>query len=104
LQFEALLKQPGHSAWLIPDHILLDFKYDAVFLTAVHSAAFMTVGCGEAADICSRALLLVLLLLLLLLLLLERPLDVRPLDSFPSFHGARRFSTEFTTALHLFLS
>jgi hypothetical protein len=34
----------------------------------------------------------------------ERPLDVRPLDSFPAFHGTRRFNTEFTTALHLFLS
>jgi hypothetical protein len=29
---------------------------------------------------------------------------VRPLDSFPSFYGARRFFTEFTRALHLFLS
>jgi hypothetical protein len=36
--------------------------------------------------------------------LLERPLDVRPLDSFPEFHGTRRFNTEFTTALHLLLS
>jgi hypothetical protein len=36
--------------------------------------------------------------------LLERPLDVRPLDSFPAFHGTRRFNTEFTTAPHLFLS
>jgi hypothetical protein len=36
--------------------------------------------------------------------LLERPLDVRPLDSFPAFHGTRRFNTEFTRALHLFLS
>jgi hypothetical protein len=36
--------------------------------------------------------------------LLERPLDVRPLDSFPAFHGTRKFSTEFTRALHLFLS
>jgi hypothetical protein len=32
------------------------------------------------------------------------PLDVRPLDSFPAFHGTRRFNTEFTIALHLFLS
>jgi hypothetical protein len=29
---------------------------------------------------------------------------VRPLDSFPAFHGTRRFNTEFTRALHLFLS
>jgi hypothetical protein len=36
--------------------------------------------------------------------LLERPLDVRPLDSFPAFHGTRKFNTESTTALHLFLS
>jgi hypothetical protein len=36
--------------------------------------------------------------------LLERPLDVRPLDSFWAFHGTRRFNTEFTRALHLFLS
>jgi hypothetical protein len=28
----------------------------------------------------------------------------RPLDSFPAFHGTRRFNTEFTRALHLFLS
>jgi hypothetical protein len=34
----------------------------------------------------------------------ERPLDVRPLDSFPTFYGTRRFNTEFTRALHLFLS
>jgi hypothetical protein len=34
----------------------------------------------------------------------ERPLDVWSLDSFPAFHGTRRFNTEFTTALHLFLS
>jgi hypothetical protein len=27
-----------------------------------------------------------------------------PLDSFPAFHGTQRFSTEFTRALHLFLS
>jgi hypothetical protein len=27
-----------------------------------------------------------------------------PLDSFPAFHGTRRFNTEFTRALHLFLS
>jgi hypothetical protein len=36
--------------------------------------------------------------------LLQRPLDVRPLNSFPAFHGTRRFNTEFTRALHLFLS
>jgi hypothetical protein len=36
--------------------------------------------------------------------LLERPLDARPLDSFPAFHGIRRFNTKFTRALHLFLS
>jgi hypothetical protein len=36
--------------------------------------------------------------------LLERPLDVRPLDSFPVFYGTRRFNTEFTRAPHLFLS
>jgi hypothetical protein len=29
---------------------------------------------------------------------------VRPLDSFPAFYGTQRFTTEFTTALHLFLS
>jgi hypothetical protein len=34
----------------------------------------------------------------------ERPLDVKPLDSFPEFHGTRGFNTEFTRALHLFLS
>jgi hypothetical protein len=34
----------------------------------------------------------------------ERPLDVRPLDSFPAFNGTPRFNTEFTRALHLFLS
>jgi hypothetical protein len=28
----------------------------------------------------------------------------RPLDTFPAFHGTRRFNTEFTRALHLFLS
>jgi hypothetical protein len=33
-----------------------------------------------------------------------RGLDVRPLDSFPAFHGTRRFNTEFTRALNLFLS
>jgi hypothetical protein len=36
--------------------------------------------------------------------LLERPLDVRPLDSFLAFHGTQSFNTEFTRALHLFLS
>jgi hypothetical protein len=36
--------------------------------------------------------------------LLERPLDVRLLDNFPTFHGTHRFNTEFTRALHLFLS
>jgi hypothetical protein len=36
--------------------------------------------------------------------LLERPLDVRTFDSFSAFHGIRRFNTEFTRALHLFLS
>jgi hypothetical protein len=30
--------------------------------------------------------------------------DVRPLDSFPAFNGKRKFNTEFTRALHLFLS
>jgi hypothetical protein len=34
----------------------------------------------------------------------ERPLDVMPLDSFPAFHGTRRFNTEFTRGIHLFLS
>jgi hypothetical protein len=29
---------------------------------------------------------------------------VRPLDSFPVFHGTRRFNTQFTRVLHLFLS
>jgi hypothetical protein len=28
----------------------------------------------------------------------------RPLDSFPAFHGTRKFNTEFTRALHLLLS
>jgi hypothetical protein len=32
--------------------------------------------------------------------LLERPLDARPLDSFPAFHATQRFNTEFTRALH----
>jgi hypothetical protein len=36
--------------------------------------------------------------------LLERPPVVMPLDSFPAFCGPRRFNTEFTRALHLFLS
>jgi hypothetical protein len=36
--------------------------------------------------------------------LIERPLDVRPFDSFPAFHGTWRFNTEFTRDLHLFLS
>jgi hypothetical protein len=36
--------------------------------------------------------------------LIERPLDVSSLDSFPEFHGSRRFNTEFTRALRLFLS
>jgi hypothetical protein len=36
--------------------------------------------------------------------LLERSLVVRTLDSFPAFYGTRRFSTEFTRALHLSLS
>jgi hypothetical protein len=36
--------------------------------------------------------------------LLERPPVVRPLDSFPAFHGTRRFNTKFTRALYLFLS
>jgi hypothetical protein len=36
--------------------------------------------------------------------LLERPLDARPLDNFPAFHGTRMVNTEFTRALHLFLS
>jgi hypothetical protein len=31
-------------------------------------------------------------------------LDVRPLDSFPAFHGTGRLNTEFTRALRLFLS
>jgi hypothetical protein len=38
------------------------------------------------------------------LALLERPLDVRTLNSFPAFHGTRRFNTEFIRALYLFLS
>jgi hypothetical protein len=33
-----------------------------------------------------------------------RSLDARPIDSFPAFYGTRRFNTEFTRALHLFLS
>jgi prolipoprotein diacylglyceryltransferase len=36
--------------------------------------------------------------------LLERSLVVRTLGSFPAFYGTRRFSTEFTRALHLSLS
>jgi hypothetical protein len=36
--------------------------------------------------------------------LLESPPVVKPLDSFPAFYGTRRFNTEFTTALHPFLS
>jgi hypothetical protein len=32
-----------------------------------------------------------------------RAFIVRPLDSFPAFHGTRRFNTEFTRALRLFL-
>jgi hypothetical protein len=39
-----------------------------------------------------------------LLPLLERSLVVRPLDSFPALYGTQRFNTEFTRALHLFLS
>jgi hypothetical protein len=35
---------------------------------------------------------------------MELALLERPLDSFPAFHGTQRFSTEFTRALHLFLS
>jgi hypothetical protein len=31
-------------------------------------------------------------------------LTERPLDSFPEFHGTWRFNTQFTRALHLFLS
>jgi hypothetical protein len=38
------------------------------------------------------------------LALLERPRVVRPFNSSPAFHKTRRFNTEFTTALHLFLS
>jgi hypothetical protein len=36
--------------------------------------------------------------------LLKRPPVVTPLNSFPAFYGMRRFNTEFTRALHLFLS
>jgi hypothetical protein len=36
--------------------------------------------------------------------LLERPLGVRPLNSFLAFYVTRRLSTEFTRALHLFVS
>jgi hypothetical protein len=36
--------------------------------------------------------------------LLERSLVVWTLDSFPAFHGTRRFNAEFTRALHLPLS
>jgi hypothetical protein len=35
--------------------------------------------------------------------LLKRPPVVRLVDSFPAFYGTRRFNTEFTIALHLFL-
>jgi hypothetical protein len=35
---------------------------------------------------------------------LERPQVVQPLNSFPAFYGTRRFITEFTRALHLYLS
>jgi hypothetical protein len=36
--------------------------------------------------------------------ILERPPVVTPLDSFPAFYGTLKFNTEFTKALHLFLS
>jgi hypothetical protein len=36
--------------------------------------------------------------------LLERPPVIRPLNSLPAFYGIRRFNTEFSRALHLFLS
>jgi hypothetical protein len=36
--------------------------------------------------------------------LLDRPPVVRSLDSLPAFYGTRRFITQFTRALHLFLS
>jgi hypothetical protein len=36
--------------------------------------------------------------------LLERPSVVRTLDSFPAFYGTRRFNTEYTRPLRLFLS
>jgi hypothetical protein len=36
--------------------------------------------------------------------LLKRQPVTRPLDSFSAFHGTRRFNTEFTRALHPFLS
>jgi hypothetical protein len=35
---------------------------------------------------------------------LERPQLVQPLGRFPAFYGTRRFITEFTRALHLYLS
>jgi hypothetical protein len=31
-------------------------------------------------------------------------MELRPLDSSAAFHGTRRFNTEFTRGLHLFLS
>jgi hypothetical protein len=34
----------------------------------------------------------------------KKPTVVRPLDSFPAFHGTRRFINEFTRVLRLFLS
>jgi hypothetical protein len=36
--------------------------------------------------------------------LLQRPPVVGTLDTFPAFYRTRRFNTEFTRALHLFLS
>jgi hypothetical protein len=36
--------------------------------------------------------------------ILERPPVVRPLHTFLAFYGTRKFITEFTSALHLFLS
>jgi hypothetical protein len=35
---------------------------------------------------------------------LERPQVMQPLGRFPAFYGTRRFTTDFTKALHLYLS
>jgi hypothetical protein len=37
-------------------------------------------------------------------IIILKPPDVRPLDSFPEFHGTQRFNTKLTGVPHLFLS